>query len=151
MHESQSASSIIIRHDSSNCRLSKTQKSHWILGLGVPQYTAPEMLKSPYTREYATESYQWVGLSRLMRVFRSQEQKHSTCQHHIGLSVRKLCLFFLEFPCEEKRLQYSSYNATTRYCGRHSIGWYWSYRLSPAIMGRSVTATLSITGFAEIR
>ena len=40
---------------------------------------------------------------------------------------------------------------TTSYCGPHSIGWYWSYRLMAAIMTRSAAATLSMTRIAKIR
>ena len=151
MLESQSASSIIIRPDSSNCQFPTTQKSPRIYGQERSQYTAPAMGKSPSAADYAVESHQRVGLSRLMRVFSSQEQKRLTCQHHFRLRIAKMCLFFLESTATWKTTPPSSHSTTTRYCGRHSIGWYWSYRSSPAIIERSVTATLSITCFAEIR
>lgn len=76
------------------CRISRENFESWSRSAGTPQYTAPPAGKSARRAEYTAESYQWVGLSRLMRVFSIAEQHRMTCQHHLPIVSDSLPTIF---------------------------------------------------------
>lgn len=81
------------------CRNSRENFESWTYGTGTPQYTAPRVRKSARPAEYTGESYQRVGLSRLMRVFSNAEQHRLTCQHHLPIVSESLQTIFEKKHC----------------------------------------------------